>query len=47
MDSKFVDYRLEENGHDCWGNLEWSKEYFVYVKGKMQRVFDDYYVRTP
>lgn len=42
--SKFIEERSETNGHDCWGNLEWTTEYFVHIEGKREGVFDGDYL---
>ena len=41
---KLVKRGYERNGHDCWGNLEWSSYKYVTIKGKEQRCWDDWYV---
>lgn len=37
-DCKLVHEHSEENGHDCWGNLDWISYNVVFIKGKMERV---------
>ena len=42
---KLVYERSEENGHDCWGNYEWSTNYFIRYKGKEEQVWEDWWIR--
>lgn len=34
----------EDNGHDCWGNLEYSSYKYVYIEGRPQKCFDGWLV---
>ena len=43
-DCHLVYERSEQNGHDCWGNYEWSTYKYVMINGKMQNCWDDWYV---
>ena len=37
--------RSVPNGHDCWGNFEWSREYYVrLLNGTEERVYSGQYV---
>jgi hypothetical protein len=36
---KLVKLRSVESGHDCWGKLEFSKEFYITMEGKEKRVF--------
>lgn len=41
---KLVKTGYERNGHDCWGNLEWSSYKYVMIDGKEQKCWDGWYV---
>ena len=41
---KLVRERNIPNGHDCWGNLDWSTELYVYINNKEHRCFEGWYV---
>lgn len=41
---KFVKKRSVENGHDCWGNLEWNENKYIEVGGKEEYVGDGWFV---
>ena len=41
---KLVRRGSEENGHDCWGNYEWTSYKYVIIEGKEQKIWDDYYI---
>lgn len=34
----------QENGHDCWGNFEWTSYKYVYLNDKEQRCWDGCYI---
>lgn len=34
----------KENGHDCWGNSEWSEYMYVIINGKREEIWDGWYV---
>jgi len=34
----------EDNGHDCWGNYEYSSYKYVYIEGRPQKCFDGWLV---
>jgi len=36
--------RTMPNGHDCWGNYEWTTEYGVYINGEWKGVNSGWYV---
>jgi hypothetical protein len=42
--SKFLRSRAKENGHDCWGNYEWTTEHFISFYGEEMHVSDRTYV---
>ncbi len=42
---KLVYEESEPNGHDCWGNYEWSTNYFINYKGKREQVFEDWWIK--
>lgn len=39
-----VRFGSEDNGHDCWGNREWSEYKYVLIDGKEERIWDNWYV---
>lgn len=41
---KLVREQAIQNGHDCWGKLEWTEELYVYIKDKRERVFEGQYI---
>lgn len=41
---KLIEERAVENGHDCWGKLEWTTDLYAYVNGKSERVFEGMFV---
>lgn len=41
---KFVRSGSTPNGHDCWGNSEYSSYDYVIVDGKEESVFDSSYI---
>lgn len=41
---KHVKIGYERNGHDCWGNFEWSSYKYVMIDGKEQRCWDSWFV---
>ncbi len=41
---KYLKTKSEENGHDCWGKLEWTSRDYVMVKGKQSNVYDGTYL---
>jgi hypothetical protein len=34
----------EDNGHDCWGNYEYTTYKYVMINGKKEMCWDDWYV---
>lgn len=44
MKSKFLEKELRDNGHDCWGNLEWTTWYHVTVNREKRHVNEKSYV---
>jgi hypothetical protein len=42
--SRFIETGYESNGHDCWGNSEYSSHNFVMVKGEKERIFEGMFV---
>jgi hypothetical protein len=43
-DCKLVRSLSIENGHDCWGNLEWTEQKIVYIDGKQENCWDGWWV---
>lgn len=41
-DCSLVQKGYEENGHDCWGNLEWSSYYYVIINGQKEKFYSEY-----
>lgn len=41
---KLVRTGYEDNGHDCWGNYEYSSYKYVMIEGKEKRCWDDWIV---
>jgi hypothetical protein len=41
---KFIHEISEQNGHDCWGNYEWSSYDVVYIDGKEERISKGGYI---
>ena len=41
---KLVKTGYEDNGHDCWGNLEYSSYKYVIIDGKEHKCFDSWSV---
>lgn len=41
---KLVIEKSVQNGHDCWGNIDWSTEKYVFINGKQERCFNGWYV---
>ena len=44
QDCKLVREGREENGHDCWGNYEWTHYKYVFIDGKKEKCYDGWYV---
>lgn len=43
-DCKLVKNGYEDNGHDCWGNLEYTTYKYVFINGKKENVHDGWYI---
>lgn len=43
-DCKLVKQHSESNGHDCWGNFEFTSYNVVFINNKMERVPDGWWV---
>jgi len=43
-DCKLVIEKSEPDGHDCWGNIEFSTNKYVVIKGKLEKCWDGWYV---
>jgi hypothetical protein len=43
-DCKFVKEGFERNGHDCWGNYEYSSYLYVWVGNKKENVYDNMFI---
>jgi len=43
-DCHLVYERSEQNGHDCWGNYEWTTHKYVRIKDKEEMCWNDWYV---
>src|SRR6185295_3797486 len=43
-DCKLVKEKAIENGHDCWGKLEWTTELYVDIGDKRERVHEGMFI---
>lgn len=39
-----VKSRSIENGHDCWGNLDWIEKKYVTINGIDEQTFDSWFI---
>ncbi len=44
QDCKLVRETHEDNGHDCWGNYEYTTNYHVYIDKCKERVHKDMFI---
>ncbi len=43
-DCKLVIEKSELDGHDCWGNREFTTNKYVMIKGKLEKCWDGWYI---
>ncbi len=43
-DCKLVREQAIQNGHDCWGKLEWTEELYVYIGDKREIVHESMFI---
>lgn len=43
-ESRFIQEGSNPNGHDCWGNYEYSSYNYVIIKGKKENIHEGMFV---